>query len=513
MAEISSARPIPAPSTQARPVAAPVDLALRLLQPLQGLLSAGESAQAEIINIREQAQQFQVLLRVTLDNGRQANLQASSPKPLETGSRLLVTALSDARLLAVLQPAGKPAGAPLQSIDLQQLPIGTLLQGKVQSSQTIAQLQAGQTLQRVVLSLINTPLAGKTLSLETPLQLPLGSLISAQVQGSQNLSLLPLGSRLNQLDVQQQLGSQLQRQGSLDNLFAALHKLSGNPTSLPEGVRGAIERLLGSLPDAGQLSTAKGVAQALLDSGEFLEPKLLAGQAASLASDLKANLLRLVGQLLPNLPGSLPTASAMSSQASLAQALPALLREALGQQRQQAANFPLPARLLAELDDEADLETLLKLAAAAISRLQSHQLSSLAQTQVGADGSLLTTWQMEIPMRDQQQLIPLQLQIQSQTQEQKRKDAGETLWRVELAFDIEPLGPLQVQAQLFKGSLSSQFWAERASTASLIDHELGHLRERLQAGGLSVGELACRQGVPPRGTRTGLEQRWVDEKA
>ncbi|MOA61214.1 Flagellar hook-length control protein FliK [compost metagenome] len=84
---------------------------------------------------------------------------------------------------------------------------------------------------------------------------------------------------------------------------------------------------------------------------------------------------------------------------------------------------------------------------------------------------------------------------------------------MELAFDLEPLGPLQVQAQLAMGSLSSQLWAERVGTADLIDRELPNLRERLLAAGLTVGELACRQGRPPQGNRTTLEQRWVDETA
>ena len=157
---------------------------------------------------------------------------------------------------------------------------------------------------------------------------------------------------------------------------------------------------------------------------------------------------------------------------------------------------------------------LLRLAAAAVSRLQTHQLSSLAQTQVGPEGNLLTTWQLEIPMRNQQELVPLQVKLQRDESPKKNpKESGETLWRVELAFDLSPLGPLQVQAQLLRGSLSSQLWAERPTTAELIDRELGHLRERLSAAGLEVGELACRQGVPPQGQRTTLEQRWVDETA
>jgi hypothetical protein len=47
----------------------------------------------------------------------------------------------------------------------------------------------------------------------------------------------------------------------------------------------------------------------------------------------------------------------------------------------------------------------------------------------------------------------------------------------------------------------------------LISRELGHLRERLIASGLNVGELACNQGTPAQGPRTKLEQRWIDETA
>lgn len=115
-----------------------------------------------------------------------------------------------------------------------------------------------------------------------------------------------------------------------------------------------------------------------------------------------------------------------------------------------------------------DLETVLKLAAAAISRLQSHQLSGLEQTRTTADGGVLTTWQLEIPMRNLQDIVPLQVKIQREETPDKDeaaekpdnpiKPAKEKLWRVELAFDLEPLGPLQVQAQLAHGSLSSQLW-------------------------------------------------------
>lgn len=514
MSEISSSRPLaPAPPNN-RASAPGSALALKLLQPLQGLLANGETAKAEVVALKEMAHSFQLLLKLTLDNGRQATLQASSPRPLAQGTPLMVTALSQSRLTVALLASGEKA---LTSLDLEQLPIGTLLQGKVVAREQLVQAKSPQALYKVIVSLLNSPLAGSKLSLETPLPLPLGSLLSAQVQGSQALNFLPLSGRLDQLELSQQLASQQNRQGSLEGLFKALQG-AGGKDALPEGLRSSIDKLFSALPDAAQLSTGKGLSQAMENSGLFLESKLLGGQGHALPADMKANLLRLISQLLPTLASGTPLATANAS-AAMAQALPALARDILGalgqaSARQQALRFPLPSRLLQTMEGDADLQTLLKLAAAAVSRLQTHQLSSLAQSQVGPDGNLLTTWQLELPMRDQRDLVPLQVKIQhEETLKSPGKQPKEALWKVELAFDLEPLGPLQVQAQLAHGSLSSQLWAERPRTANLIDAELNTLRERLTAAGLTVGELACTQGTPPQGPKTGLEQRWVDETA
>ncbi|MGP9825015.1 flagellar hook-length control protein FliK [Ectopseudomonas khazarica] len=510
MSEISSPRPLPSSPPVIRSTVTAADLAVRLLQPLEGMLAAGESAKAEVVAIREQAQSFQLLLKLTLDGGKQTTLQAESPRPLAQGSALLVTALSDTRLALALQAGGDK---PLTSLDLQQLPLGTLVQGKVVSRDALP-TQNAQPVYRLLVNLLNTPLAGSQLALDSPLELPLGSLLSAQVQGSQSLAFLPLSGRLDQLVLGQQLAAQQNRQASLEGLFKGLQNLSAGDDAL----RGSIDKLLGALPDSSQLSTAKGLAQALESSGVLLEAKLLQGQTAALPQDLKANLLRLIAQLMPQLPGGAGTLAGLQN--ALNQNLPTLARQLLGvnatggSARQQALTFPLPSRLLQNMDGEADLETLLKLAAAAVSRLQTHQLSSLAQTQVDANGNLVTTWQLELPMRHQQEVIPLQVKLQREDSGKAEKaEQKDTLWKVELAFELDHLGPLQVRAQLLRGSLSSQLWAERADTTQLINAELGHLRERLQAAGLEVGELACSQGMPPQGPKTSLEQRWVDETA
>lgn len=506
MTEIKPSQPIANPGAS-RPVTTAADMALKLLQPLQGLLAAGESAEAEVVSVKEALQTFQVTLRLTLANGRQATLETTSPRAASPGAVMVVTALSDTRLMAALQPASRQ---PQGSIDLAQMPVGTLIQGKVTASQQ--SLQGGQPVFRVVIALLNSPMAGQTLSLESTRPLPLGSLLTARVQGDQSLAFVPLSGRLDQLVLRQQLGAQGSRQGSLDALLNAL-----SPGELPASVRSAAERLLGLVPQMQQLGDPKALAQALARSGVFMESSLLGGEADPLPTDMKAALLRLVAQL-PGLPGA-GTLGAAQATATLGQALPAFARNALGalaqpSARQMAQSFPLPSRLPPGLEDDDDLEALLKLAAAAVSRLQTHQLSSLAQTQTLPDGTQVTTWQTEIPMRDQASIVPLQIKMQREDEpNQARKEKPETLWKVELAFDVPPLGPLQVQAQLLRGSLSSQIWAERSGTADLINAELDHLRQRLLAAGLNVGELACSRGTPPQGPRTSLDQRFVDETA
>ena len=82
MSEISSPRPLPPAVPVIRNTATAADMAVRLLQPLEGMLAAGESAKAEVVAIREQAQSFQLLLKLTLAGGKQATLQAESPRPL-----------------------------------------------------------------------------------------------------------------------------------------------------------------------------------------------------------------------------------------------------------------------------------------------------------------------------------------------------------------------------------------------------------------------------------------------
>ncbi|AMQ81882.1 flagellar hook-length control protein FliK [Pseudomonas glycinae] len=517
---------LPLPPTTPATVRPQVGELLKLLTPVDGLIAAGQSAKAEVLSLKQADQTFELLLKVTLDSGRQTTVQATSNLPLPQGTSLAITQPSAGNLAITVQQAIASSVATLTRIDTAQLPVGTLLQGKVLTAQVLPQVPGQPTVYRSMVSLLNTALSGTTLSIDSPQPLRIGTLLSALVQDSQTLKFLPLSNRQEQLAVSQQLVSQQSRQGSLDGLLKMLQSLPPATDQTSQDLRAAVDKLLANLPDVQQLSTPKGLAQALANSGVFLETKLLTGQTPTLAPDMKADLLKLIAQLTPGLPGN-TNLNAIIAANTLAQALPSFVRNALGMLGQVSAkpvpsSFPLPDRLLQSLEGEGDLEHLLRLAAAAVSRLQSHQLSSLEQTGVTDDGRLLSTWQLEIPMRNLQDIVPLQVKFQreeapekQEANEQRRdeREPKQQLWRVDLAFDMEPLGPMQIQAQLISGSLSSQLWAERPYTASLIENNLSALRQRLLDSGLNVGDLDCHLGTPPQGIQTRLEHRWVDETA
>ncbi|KAA0947297.1 flagellar hook-length control protein FliK [Pseudomonas sp. ANT_H14] len=514
------------PAAPAGPRPAPaVGELLKLLEPQAGLIDAGKTVNAEVLALKQGGEAFQLLLKLTLEGGRQTLVQANSTQPLPLGSNVAVSQTSSGDLAISLQQALSANVAALTRIDTNQLPVGTLLQAKVLTSQALPQGAGQPALFRSLISVLNNALSGATLTLESPQPLRVGSLLSAVIQDAQTLSFVPLSNRRDQLAVSQQLATQQSRQGSLEGVLKALQNLPRSDDT-PVELRAAVERLLAGLPDLAQVSNPKALAQLLQNSGVFLEAKLLAGQNPQVPPlDMKGSLLRLVAELMPALPAS-TSLNAILAANTLAQMLPSFVRSPLGTLGQVGAKpspggFPLPERLMQRLEGEGSLENLLRLAAGAISRLQSHQLSSLEQTGTTADGRLQTTWQLEIPMRTLQDIVPLQVKFQreepapdkEQPERKIERDAKKMLWRVELAFDMEPLGPLQVQAQLTQGKLSSQLWATRPFTASLIESHLGSLRERLVSSGLNVGDLDCHLGTPPRGPKTGLEQRWVDETA
>ena len=508
MADIGTIRPASAPAIPTR-AALPAEPVVRITLPTESPLLPGETAQAQVVALKQNLQSFQLLLQLTLANGRQLTLPAESTSPLPTGSLLNIMALSSTRLAVQIEAK---AETPLKSLDTKALPPGTLLQTRVVSSQPDDAFERQMPFKSVV-TLLNGALAGKQLIIESFNALKPGSLITVAVRDAQQVALVPSSGRLDQIELGQQLTAQFQRQGSLAQLFQALPLLTDSPTT-PGVLRDTLGQLLASVPEVEELKNPDVVKTLFERSGILLERHLISGETERLPQDYKTLLLRLIGQLsqttttsttfppqatMPNLPGSLRNALTALGQ---------------GNPKHAALSFPLPSRIVSSLLQEGmELEELLKLATAALSRLQTHQLSGVEQTQHYSDGSMLLTWQGELPMRNGERITCLQYKLQEERPSKSPGELRDSIWKLDLAFDLEPLGNMQVEAKLVRGTLSSQFWAEQKETAALITYELEHFKERLLEAGLLVGELQCTLGKPVRGLRTHIEERWIDESA
>lgn len=525
------------------PTAAASAVALELLRPIAAAtLAPGESARAEVVSSKAQTGQFEILLRLAKASVPPTEISVTSRQPLAPGTNLTVQAISPTRLMAIVgSVAGSPAGQQITTrLDPQLFPQGSVVQARIISSQA---LQAGSDQVRfaILAKVLQGPATGALLSLHSVHPATPGSLLTAQVGGQGELRVTSSNEQIRQLDLLQGMRATLQTQASAEPMLRMLDKLAALP-DLPPLLQAAMRQTLTHVATPEHLSTTSGIAQAIRQSGVFLEAglgqlnrALQAGNTTQAAQPAAAqspqNGLPPLARLLPLLsslatpPGTEPLpgadfkASLLTLLITLQQYLPPDASKALtlppgpwqAALTAKPGVFPLPPRALQALTDTPDLGSLLRLTAALLSRIQHHQFQSLGQTQTFADGSTQTVWQLEIPLRDGQQFSQVQMRIQRDGEAPNDRQTEQApQWEIRLAFNLEQLGPMQAIARLYKGRVSSEFWAEQADTLQRISHQMDRLRDRLLTRGLDVGELSCHRGSPPE-PRLAVQQRWIDE--
>jgi hypothetical protein len=554
----------PTGSTSAAPArsADAIMVALQLLRPIDALqVLGGDQADTDVVQSSAKPNasgQFDLLLKIVKqDMSGTTTLPASSNQPLATGTRMVVQAVTQTQLMAVVQQVNAQNAQLLTRLDPAQFPAGSPVQARVISQQTIPATTSQAARYELVAQLVQQSAQQTLLSINSTRPVEPGTLLNATVGSQGELRVLSSSEQVRQADLLQGLRAAFQQQASSELLLTRLASLAASPGDLPAvpALQLAVANVLKQIVDAPQLMTATGVANAVAQSGNFLEANLarladIMGrqQAGELNPDGKAPVtspgdgakpaLPALDKLLPLLASlSAPRATEPLAGADFKGALVSLLvtlqQQLPGsaltpqqtptgpwQQAMQLAQqgvivkpglFPLPARALQALGETNDLGSLLRLTAALLSRIQHHQLQSMGQTQTFSDGSSQTTWQLEIPLRDGQQFNHVQVRIQrDESAPTPRQPEPVPIWEVRLAFNLDHLGNMQAIARLRNDKVSSELWAERQETLGLINSEIGALRDRLLAKGLDVGELSCHRGTPPP-PRQPVQQGWIDE--
>src|SRR5690606_31113677 len=152
-----------------------------------------------------------------------------------------------------------------------------------------------------------------------------------------------------------------------------------------------------------------------------------------------------------------------------------------------------------------------------LAKIQLQQIHSLNHQQTQVDQPQPTqSWQMEIPIRQGQEVHPLNIQLEQKwvddAEEGNNKEVKRVRqWNVMLGFELVDLGRFYAQLGLLGERLSLKFWAEQEQTLNQVQAQLATLKEQLEQEGMQITQLQCVPGLPPT-PRIALNYSLVDIK-
>ena len=395
---------------------------------------------------------------------------------------------------------------------LQNLQLGELLAAKVESIKN---------------GIVKLNIAGLQVQTQTKLPLTVGQRLPLQVMelGQHvTLKVLTTDSYAGQV-MQRSLRQSLPLQNSMAPLLSNLKALSQLPNDVvktPDNskIMEHVQQLLKQLPNSKQVSTGKGLAQAIKNSGLFLENQLSDKQANNqtnlVKQDFKANLLKLQHALqqsttvqsnskntakTSNTTTTVNTPIVDSHEASEKNTTTTKLNTTLTTKQKTTLPPPLKGSLpkaqtiatksLANLQNIAVIvDELIEQTQASLARVQLHQLASAPAT---VDTSSNPSWLFELPIKHQEEQHIVHMLIEQEDNSTNAEE--EHVWQVKLALDLPNLGPIHVHLRLEHDNLSTILWAEAPATKQFVEDDMSFLRDSLENEGLNLKQLVCRLGT------------------
>ena len=386
------------------------------------------------------------------------------------------------------------------------------------------QLQAGQQLvARLPLPVIDQAtrtlleLAGNRVAvqLSQPLPANIGQQLKLEVVTPGAIAALKILTPPAPVDnIPQALRTVLPQQAPLPPLLANLALIAKtntvSPTDsrlappLPQPVVDIARAIIDQLPRAETITTAKGLKQAVAQSGLFLEARLAQTLLASIQAPLSQHGANSLGaQISMDFKGGL--LGLLASLLDIIQSMPhtnAIPKNA------PALHSPAQASLTQAMNLQQTLSELRRHVEGGLARLQLNQLISSAPDEDGKRG-----WVTELPVRQGENIDLIQLRVEKDKTRSNNKKTD--LWTVALSLELKGLGPVQARVSLAGNQINTSFWAENAQATEFIRENLQTLKHRYREVGLTVGTLHAHKGQAPMPTSADdyLHHTLLDEKA
>ncbi|MBF0255023.1 MAG: flagellar hook-length control protein FliK [Gammaproteobacteria bacterium] len=473
------------------------EILLRLLQPFRGNIEAeAKPAQDALSRLSPETQRFLLRMSLNLVGLDLSKLLAAGGGKTPSGALLemigdksAISLNNNAALLSKMVSAS-PGNNPLSRL----MDLGQVVNAKVLNQDPNGQLRLllnGQTLKAMLPHLPQLG-AGDSISLQllsmgNPPQLKVLGFGSQNSPENQLLrQLLPRQGTLQQLFQQlgvSQSGTQSSPQSGIQSSILSspqspLQSLSQLAQSLPSATAGQNLSQLAEILAAKTLSpqriNAELISSLVQSSGLFLEANL--ARKRDDPTDLKSALLRMVAQLR----------SGTDSTQNLG-----LMGALYGRLLQSNKG---PAAGLSERQQQL-LNLLRNSAEGALAKVEIRQLSSLQQ-----NDETRQSWQLALPMLDEQKCKDLELRIQRE-KNKKNPEEGD-LWTVNLHFDFDSSGPMDVRINLQKDSVGVVFWTQWPETLQRVGELMPKLELALERAGLEVKQLSAYPGSAPQPSET-----------
>ncbi len=293
-----------------------------------------------------------------------------------------------------------------------------------------------------------------------------------------------LDQQLHSSGLIQAIRQQLPRQGSAIELLMNLQRIARQTggTRLPGSITQLARNITQSLTEVGGSLSGETVRQALLNSGHFLEQRLLKllseFRGGALQRDFKAGLIRL-RTALADIIGQTKAQPARNEATSSVPLRPR------GPAQAQINPAPVPAR------DAASIKALIDLSQqvdSALARIQLHQLTSLLEHE-GAR----SVWILELPVRDGETVQLVRFRIEKEPSRDESQAAAS--FSILFSVRLQALGAVQARLTLWGDSISVVLHAERHRTVKLAQAHLDDLCVRLLQTGLTPESVVCLHGL------------------
>lgn len=324
---------------------------------------------------------------------------------------------------------------------------------------------------------------------------------------------------------QQLLRESLPRQSGLEKMNAVLQQVQtraqGAVEALPTPVKNQLQKLIDTLPTPKTLNSGQSVKTAIKDSGLFLEAKLLQQAKPQLPADVRA---QIPSQSLPALPGADIKANLLQLARIIRQAQPPAATPAQTTPTVKTSPAPAPAPALQGASlavdnntaiathknpitsvkpvttapvapsakqsapvqlviNQLDMEQLGKQVEAALARVETNQARAIV-----TDSQPLAAWNVEIPVKDKDQLDVIKLDLEQRKQDAEDSDEQGT-WGMNLRVEFESGGSLSARVSMFDTEMNVSIWSHEQEISALIATHMDLLNKQFEHKGLELNQI------------------------